>query len=145
MKNATVTSFQRKSILSFCLKNALIVVETVFKTTCLANSFQLCGVKADAARVTLNGVDLGWAWGPHWEIAVPLKPGKHTLCLKLISSTYNYFGPHHYFAGDRHIISPDQFTGKRNFADPADAPANTRVKAWHFRPFQLPQTISILS
>jgi hypothetical protein len=122
-----------------------LMVETVFKTNCPANSFQLCGVKADAARVTLNGLDLGWIWGPHWEIAATLKPGTHTLKLELIPSTYNYFGPHHYFAGDRHVISPDQFTGKRNFADPADAPANTRVKAWHFRPFQLPQTISILS
>ena len=122
-----------------------LMVETVFKTTSPANSFQLCGVKADAALVALNGLELGWIWGPHWEIAAPLKPGKHTLCLKLISSTYNYFGPHHYFAGDRHVISPDQFTGKRNFADPADAPANTRVKAWHFRPFQPPQTITILS
>jgi hypothetical protein len=120
------------------------MVETVFKTTRSANSLQLCGVKADAARVTLNRLDLGWIWGPRWEIVAPLKPGTHTMKLELIPSTYNYFGPHHYFAGDRHVISPDQFTGKRNFADPADAPANTRVKAWHFRPFQPPQTISIL-
>lgn len=122
-----------------------LMVETVFKTTRPANSLQLCGVKADAAHVTLDGVDSGWIWGPRWEIVAPLKPGKHTLRLELIPSTFNYFGPHHYFAGDRHVISPDQFTGKRNFADPADAPANTCVKAWHFRPFQPPQTISILS
>jgi hypothetical protein len=122
-----------------------LVAEAILKTTCPANSFQLCGVKADAARVTLNGVDLGWIWGPRWKTAAVLKPGTHTLRLELIPSTYNYFGPHHYFAGDRHVISPDQFTGKKNFADPDDAPANTHVKAWHFRGLQLPGCISILS
>jgi hypothetical protein len=119
-----------------------LMAETTFRTTCPANSLQLCGVKADAARVTLNGVNSGWIWGPRWEIAAPVKPGTHTLRLELIPSTYNYFGPHHYFAGDHHVISPDQFTGKKNFADPADAPENTHVKAWRFRPLQLPENIS---
>jgi hypothetical protein len=120
-----------------------LLAETVFKTIRPANSFQLCGVYADAARVKLDGVDLGWAWGPRWEITAPVRPGTHVLHLELIPSTYNYFGPHHYFSGDRHVISPDQFTGKKNFADPADAPANTRVAAWHFRRFQLPEQISL--
>ena len=128
----------------FPFRRSPVLAETIFKTTRLANSFQLCGVKADAARVTLNGVDWGWVWGPRWEIAAPIKAGTHTLRLGLIPSTFNYFGPHHYFAGDRHVISPDQFTGKKNFADPADAPANTLVKAWHFRPLQLPENICLL-
>jgi hypothetical protein len=120
-----------------------LIAETVFKTARAANFIQLGEIKADAARFTLNGVDSGWVWGPDWKIAVPLKPGTHTLQLELIPNGFNYFGPHHYFAGDRHVISPDQFTGKKNFADPDDAPANTHVAAWHFRPLQLPKSISI--
>ncbi|MGH7953273.1 MAG: hypothetical protein ACREFE_15335 [Limisphaerales bacterium] len=121
-----------------------LTAETIFKTTRVVNSIQLCKVKADAARITLNG-SLGWTWGPRWEIDAPLNLGTHALKLELIPSTYNYFGPHHYFAGDHHVISPDQFTGKKNFADSADAPENTLVKNWHFRSLQLPQSISILS
>ncbi len=36
--------------------------------------------------------------------------------------------------GDRHGISPDPFAGRRNFADPADAPGHTLGAAWHFKP-----------
>jgi hypothetical protein len=120
-----------------------LIVETIFETTRPTNSFQLCGIKADAACFTLNDVSSGWVWGPDWKIAAPLKPGTRTLRLELIPSSFNYFGPHHYFAGDRHVIGPDQFTGKKNFADPANAPADTHVAAWHFRPLQPPQSISI--
>ena len=120
-----------------------LTAETIFKTEYPANSIQLAGIKADAARIKLNGLDLGWAWGPHWKIAAPLRPGTHTLRVELVPSAFNYFGPHHYYAGDRHVVSPDQFSGKKNFADPDDAPANTRVAAWHFHPLQLPQSISI--
>jgi len=88
-------------------------------------------------------VDLGWIWEPDWQIAVKLKPGPQALRLEMVPSTYNYFGPHHYFAGDRHVVSPDQFAGKRNFADPGDAPANTLVRQWHFRPFRLPPAILV--
>ena len=120
-----------------------LIVETIFETTRPANSLQLCGSKADAARFTLDDVNSSWVWGPDWKITTPLKPGTHTLRLELIPSSYNYFGPNHYFAGDRHVISPDQFTGKKNFADPVDAPANTHIAAWHFHPLQLPKSISI--
>jgi hypothetical protein len=32
-------------------------------------------------------------------------------------------------------MSPAQFQYAKNFADLPDAPANTRVNAWHFKPF----------
>jgi hypothetical protein len=127
----------------FPFRRTPVMAETVFKTVRAANALRLGGVKADAARVTLDGGDLGRAWGPRWGIAAPVKAGTHTLRLALIPSTYNYFGPHHYYAGDGPVISPDQFAGKKNFADPADAPANTRVKIWHFRPLQLPEKICL--
>jgi hypothetical protein len=107
---------------------------------------RLVGVIADALRLTVDGSSLGWAWPTVGELCFEktLAAGTHRLHLELVPNTFNTFGPHHYFAGDRHVISPDQFTGKKNFADPADAPAGTLVKTWHFRPFQLPQSISIL-
>ena len=119
-----------------------LVVETNFQSTTPVHSLQFCGIKADAARITLNGLNLGWIWGPDWRIAVEIRSGMQTLRLEVIPSSYNYFGPHHYFAGDHHVISPDQFLGKRNFADSADAPSNTLVREWHFRPFDLPPAIS---
>jgi hypothetical protein len=122
-----------------------LVAESAFQTEYPANSIELCEIQADAARVILDGNDLGWTWGPHWKIGRQIKPGRHTLKLELIPSGYNYFGPHHYFAGDHRVISPDQFTGRKNFADPDGAPDNTLVRAWHFRPFQLPRSISIYS
>ena len=121
-----------------------LVVETRFKTIARAKLLRLDDMKADAGRVTLDGRDLGWIWGSCSEIAAPVKPGTHTLRLKLIPSTFNYFGPHHYFAGDRHVVSPDQFAGRKNFADPGDAPANTLVASWQFRQFRLPERISLL-
>ncbi|HEY1719186.1 MAG TPA: hypothetical protein VGH42_12960 [Verrucomicrobiae bacterium] len=127
----------------FPFLNSPLIAETVFKTARATNFIQLDEIRADAARVTLDGADLGWVWGPDWKIAAKIKKGIHTLQLELIPNGFNYFGPHHYFAGDHHVISPDQFTGKKNFADADDAPKNTRVKAWHFRPLQLPQSISI--
>jgi hypothetical protein len=125
------------------LRSAL-VAQTTFTTTRPATSLQLCGVKADAARLALDGHDAGWTWGPRWEISGLVRAGRHALRLELIPNAFNYFGPHHYFAGDWNIISPDQFTGKRNFADPTNAPADTLVKTWHFRPFQFPESISLL-
>ena len=62
----------------------------------------------------------------------------------LVPNTFNAFGPHHYYGGDWPVVSPDQIKGVRNFADPTDAPPNTHTKTWHFCPFQLPQSISIL-
>jgi hypothetical protein len=127
----------------FPFRRTPLKAETRFKTTGTTKWLRLCGVEADAARVFCNGVDLGWTWGPDWEIHAALESGVQTLRLGLVPSTFNYFGPHHYFAGDRHVISPDQFTGRKNFADPGDAPENTRVRDWHFRRFQLPETIRL--
>jgi len=124
------------------LRTAL-VVEADFSIAGPVDRLKLCGLQADAARVRVNDVDLGWTWGPGWEVAVALKPGQPTVRLAMIPSTFNYFGPHHYYAGDRQVISPDQFTGRRNFADVSDAPANTLVPEWRFRPFRLPHVMAL--
>jgi len=82
---------------------------------------------------------MAWTWGGFGGLTGNCggtKAGLQALRLEVVPSTYNYFGPHHYFAGDRHVVSPDQFAGKRNFADPAMR-RQYLVRQWHFRPFRL--------
>jgi hypothetical protein len=104
---------------------------------------RLDGVAADAARILVNRPEIGVEFGPQWELPIPvLSPSaSQTLRLDLIPSTFNFFGPHHHVDGDRHVVSPDQFSGKKNFADRPDAPDPTRVKAWHFKPVRPPSRL----
>ena len=103
------------------------------------------GGEGDAGRIWIDETDCGWMWGPDWHLSAPAGTtwarGHHTVRIDWIASTYNVYGPHHYYAGDRFVISPDQFTGKRNFADPADAPLHTHVAGWHFRTVRLPTLV----
>lgn len=94
-------------------------------------------VRADCARVSLRGVDLGWAWGPEWAWQVPVGAGgkRVEMEVRLVPSTFNRYGPHHHVEGDKHVVSPGQFEYVKNFADGTDVPASTRVSAWHFLPF----------
>jgi hypothetical protein len=105
------------------------------------------GVEADAVHLSVDGIDYGWAWRTNGEIkfATKLAAGKHRLQLRLIPNTFNGFGPHYYFGGDWHVVSPDQIRGVKNFADAPDAPLKTHVAALHFRKFQLPETISMFA
>jgi hypothetical protein len=104
------------------------------------------GIATDAVQVWLDGKDLGFAYGPAWRVALPDDAtGPHVLTIELIPSTFNFFGPHHHVDGDRHIVSPDQFTGKKNFADRADAPADTRVPEYHFKPARPPTSIRFIA
>ncbi len=100
-----------------------------------------------AAKLSIDGVHAGWGWGGGWqvELCMPIAAGMHRLELALYPSTYNVHGPHHYYLGDAAVISPGQFAGERNFADPPDAPACTHVSAWHFRPFgtRLPDLLDL--
>lgn len=95
----------------------------------------------DAARIALDGHDLGWTWGPDWLVTLPaaLATGPHRLVLRLAPSTFNRYGPHHHIEGDRHVVSRDQFTGRKNFADGPGAPEFTHDQTWRFRPVQAPQ------
>lgn len=117
-----------------------------FENTQEGAVLQLSDVAADAARVELDGEDLGFVYGPDWSVTLPkmLQPGRHTLRLRLIPSTYNFFGPHHYFAGDYHVVSPGQYAGTKNFADREDAPQHTLVHAWHFKPVHPPEQIRLI-
>jgi hypothetical protein len=119
-----------------------LVVRTTFTLAKAVENVRLTGVAGDAARVLIDGVDAGWLWGPDWLLGPELTAGAHTLELSLVPNAFNHYGPHHYYLGDRHVVSPDQFSGKKNFADPAHAPANTLTADWHFVPFRLPDNLS---
>lgn len=88
-------------------------------------------VDADCALVTIEGREAGYVWGPGWELQTELEEGFYQVTLKLIPSTFNTFGPHHHRDGDRHLVSPDQYRGRKNFADGEDAPENTWISGWH--------------
>jgi hypothetical protein len=120
-----------------------IKAAAAFEISRPGSGIELGGVAAAAGQVTLDGKKLDWLWGPVWRVNVSLAPGVHTLELALVPSSYNHYGPHHYFAGDASIISSDQFSGRRNFADAPGAPADTRIPDWHFVPFEFPDKLLI--
>lgn len=124
-----------------------LVAETTITLAAAARALRFSGIKGDAIRVTLNGQTAGWAWGPDWELALatPLAAGTHHLRLELVPSTFNHFGPHHYYNGDWHVVSPGQVLGDKNFADAPDAPNYTHVPEWHFKPLRLPMAVSVVA
>jgi hypothetical protein len=84
--------------------------------------------------VKLNGLELGWCWGPSWSVPLPQagKEGSYELEVMLYPSTFNVYGPHRHVDGDRYLTSPDQYKGVKNFADHPDAPEQTKVDYAHF-------------
>lgn len=102
-------------------------------------------VQADAVRVWLGEVDMGFTYRPDWRITIPdgLAKGRQRLAIELIPSTFNFFGPHHHIDGDRHVTSPDHFAGRKTFTDRPDAPESTRTTAWHFKPTCPPTAITL--
>ncbi len=98
------------------------------------------GVKGDTLRVAVDGVDLGFAYGPAWRVDLPcgLAAGEHRLSLVLHPSAFNKYGPHHHLDGDPKVVSPAQYTGRKNFADRVEAPEVTWVSGWNFKPVRMP-------
>jgi len=127
----------------FPFLNQPLAAESSFALTAPAGTLRFAGMLGDAVRATINGQSAGWAWGPDWQLTLPkpLAAGSHRLRLELVPSTFNIFGPHHYYNGDWHVVSPGQIIGEKNFADLPDAPANTHVAAWHFKPLRLPTAV----
>ncbi len=119
--------------------------ESTFTLRQPTSSLRLTGVQADALHLTLDGRAHGWIWGPDWTLPLPqpLAAGSHRLQVALVPSTYNHFGPHHYYLGDWPVISPGQVLGEKNFADPPDAPARTHIPEWHFKPLRLPPALQV--
>jgi len=121
------------------------IAESTFTLAKPAQALRFGGMLGDALRATIDGRPAGWAWGPDWQLTLssPLAAGPHRLRLELVPSTFNTFGPHHYFNGDWHVVSPGQIVGEKNFADTPDAPNYTLVPEWHFKPLRLPSALVV--
>ncbi len=92
------------------------------------------GLAATAVKVCVDGEEIGWWWEEH-PIAVDLAAGAHVVTIAAAPSTYNMYGPHHYYLGDCRLTSPDTFFGRGGYTDNADAPANTFVDTMQFVKF----------
>ncbi|MBN2983172.1 hypothetical protein [Cohnella algarum] len=110
-------------------------------------ALQLTGIEAAAAYVRVGETGLGWCWGPEWTVGLPegLPPGEHEIAVDLYPSTFNVYGPHRHIDGDRHLTSPAQYAGEKNFADRPDAPERTLGKDWHFAKWELTGPVRIVS
>lgn len=105
-----------------------------------SGQLRLGTVHGDGARVWVDGTDYGFVWGPAWEISgVP--EGVHKITAEIFPNTFNTYGPHHHIDGDRHLTSPMQYEGIKNFADDETAPEYTLVPQWHFRKFGIGRMI----
>ncbi len=144
-RTATVSPGDELVAGGFPFLNQPLTAETRFDLPASTPAIRLVGVQGDAVRAVIDGVDTGWAWGPDWQITPrsPLEAGPHRLRIELIPSTFNIFGPHHYYNGDWHVVSPGQIIGEKNFADLPDAPEKTHVAAWHFKPLRLPRAVKM--
>ena len=121
----------------FCREPVRLVAEIATGAVAPGARLRLGRLAGAAGSVRINDHDCGWCWAPAWTVSLPmgLPAGTHRLELLLYPNTLNFFGPHHHLDGDLAVTSPGQFTGQKNFADRTDAPADTRVAAWHFRPW----------
>ncbi len=121
-----------------------ITADSTFTLTAPAPTVAFPDTQGDALEVTLDDGAPQWIWGPDWtmSLAAPLAAGARRLRVRLVPSTFNHFGPHHYYDGDWPIVSPDQVVGRKNFADAPDAPDHTHVPQWHFKPVRLPSAVS---
>lgn len=122
-----------------------IVAEAVISLDRPTTELQFDAVLGDALRVEVDGADAGWIWGPDWTVsfATPLAAGSHQLRVELVPSTFNRYGPHHYYNGDWRIMGPAAAIGRRCALDEAGAPAKTHVSAWHFKPLRLPAALRV--
>ena len=99
----------------------------------------VCHLDFDAMRVcavhiAIDGKEIGWWWKDHLPCA-ELKRGIHKIEIHCAPSTYNMYGPHHYYLGDCRLTSPDTFFGRGGYTDNPDAPANTFIDTMQFVKF----------
>lgn len=90
----------------------------------------------DLAEIKIDGYSLlYWQQKNGNGRSFELGAGEYQIDLILYPSTFNANGPHHYLYGDRKIISPVQFEGVKNFADPADSSETTYASGLNYKEF----------
>ncbi len=81
---------------------------------------------ADIAEVIVDGVRSdNYVYRNHLCI-YNISEGLHDVCIEMVPSTYNMYGPHHYYRGDHYLISPAQYKGEKNFVDETSV-SNSKV------------------
>lgn len=101
------------------------------------------GLGVTAAKVYIDGKSIGWWWQGH-PLTVDLTAGEHIILIAAAPSTYNMYGPHHYYLGDCRLTSPDTFFGRGGYTDNADAPANTFIDTMQFVNFTIDGEVLLL-
>ena len=91
-------------------------------------------MRACAVHIAIDGKEIDWWWKDHLPCA-ELKRGTHKIEIHCAPSTYNMYGPHHYYLGDCRLTSPDTFFGRGGYTDNPDAPANTFIDTMQFVKF----------
>ena len=124
----------------FCRSGAILSARRYISPQ---GKLQIPEVEADCAFVNIQGNAAGAVWGPEWVLDTGLPEGIYDVEIELIPSTFNTYGPHHYWEGDRHLISPDQYRGKKNFADRPDAPVHTLIPEWHLIKWGLKNKVTV--
>lgn len=105
------------------------------------NSLRLSGVYADLLKVKVDEKSC-FIYESDWCIPFEIIPGNHEIEVTCYPSTYNTYGPHHYLGGDYKIISPAQYDGVKNFADPTKFPVHTLRDRWNFVKFGIEKDLS---
>ncbi|WP_438351479.1 hypothetical protein ACP8HI_13030 [Paenibacillus sp. FA6] len=120
--------------LPFCASAARLTTTMQLNESIHDVSLQLTNVHADAANVLVGDRGYGWCFGPDWTMNLPegLEEGEHEVTVWLVPNTYNVYGPHYHVDGDRHLVSPAQYQGIKNFADHDVAPELTLGDELHF-------------
>ncbi|MFT8317344.1 MAG: hypothetical protein ABF651_03580 [Sporolactobacillus sp.] len=91
-------------------------------------------LKAPACRLIIDGTVLDYWNGRDPErCRIALKTGSHRITCELYPSNFSAYGPNHYLYGDRFVISPGQFTGKKNFADQQSSPEKTSYDYFNYK------------
>jgi hypothetical protein len=111
--------------------------------TAAATALAFPDVAGAALRVLLDGRELGWTWGPRWDVRAPISVGQHTLTVELYTTSFNLFGPHHHILGDPPLVSTSHYTGVRDFAQSPEEPV-LLVDAMHVQPTGMAPRVTLL-
>ncbi|MBQ2957001.1 MAG: hypothetical protein IJE08_11130 [Clostridia bacterium] len=129
----------------FC-RSVMLEKTVVVEEKTAGQVLMLTGVEAAAAEICLDGVSLGYTYGPDWTIELPdLDAGNHRIGVKLFNNGFNVYGPHHYYLGDFKLVSPLHIKGTKHFGDLPDAPECTHIPEWHFVNYRLFGNVHILN
>ena len=144
MPEQSIRATSNLNLSGYPFRNTSFLFEKEVFLTKEASQLLFSDVHCDGAKVWVNGQFCGWLFGPNFQVDYPFKIGKNTIQVELYPSTFNKYGPHHHRDGDRHLTSPGQYSGAKNFADHVDAPENTHLPQWHFVRCGISSTVIIL-